>query len=533
MIDNGHIEAAERSQPLCELELELVEGDPAELYALAQQLAETLPSPPRTSARPSAATACSPTTPCARPRPGRRGWPPSSRRSDAFRIIGFDCLALWQANESGARESDDPEFIHQLRVALRRLRSALRLFSPALPADFVSRWSDGLKEAADGLGAARDLDVMLAEVLSPVAESGLADEATQRLIAMAVDRRDREKTAAREQLLAASHGRQMLALAADLYGLQSDSLVKSANLTTFARLQLTQLRKRARKRYAAAADLHPDKLHELRVSLKRLRYAIEFLLPLLPEKATVRYANELAEIQDTLGYINDEAVARSRLKAWAGKDPELRSGAAFVAGWHAPDRPPAPQHPAHPRARAVGQVPLAAMNKSSPGNLPAPDSAPSIKKEETMDLLLWRHAEAVDGLPDSTRELTERGIKQAHKVAEWLEKRRPKKLRVLVSPTTRTRQTASAFTQNFEIVPALAPGNDISSILGACGWPDAGGSVLVVGHQPELGRLAALLLSGQEADWTIKKGALWWFTNRVRDDETQTVLRAVIPADLA
>ena len=84
-----------------------------------------------------------------------------------------------------------------------------------------------------------------------------------------------------------------------------------------------------------------------------------------------------------------------------------------------------------------------------------------------MDLLLWRHAEAVDGVPDNTRELTERGIKQAHKVAEWLEKRRPKKLRVLVSPTTRTRQTASAFTQNFEIVPALAPGNDISSILGA------------------------------------------------------------------
>nr|MBP7446238.1 CHAD domain-containing protein [Zoogloea sp.] len=255
---------------------------------------------------------------------------------DAFRIIGFDCLSLWQANESGARESDDPEFIHQLRVALRRLRSALRLFGPALPAEFVERWSDGLKEAADGLGAARDLDVMLAEVLSPVAESGLADEATQRLIAMAVDRRDREKTAAREQLLAASHGRQMLALASDLYALQSDSLVKSANLTTFARLQLTQLRKRARKRYGAAADLHPDKLHELRVSLKRLRYGIEFLLPLLPEKATVRFANDIADIQETLGYLNDEAVARTRLKAWAGKDPELRSGAAFVAGWHAP-----------------------------------------------------------------------------------------------------------------------------------------------------------------------------------------------------
>jgi len=149
-----------------------------------------------------------------------------------------------------------------------------------------------------------------------------------------------------------------------------------------------------------------------------------------------------------------------------------------------------------------------------------------------MDLLLWRHAEAVDGLPDSTRELTERGIRQAHKVAAWLESRRPKKLRVLVSPTVRTRQTASAFTKDFEIVPALGPGNDISGILGACGWPDGGGSALVVGHQPELGRLASLLLSGHEADWTIKKGALWWFSNRVRGDETQTVLRAVMPADL-
>ena len=336
MIDSGNIEAKGQSRPLCELELELVEGDPRDLYALALQLAESLPLTPENVSKAERGYrlfsnhALRP----AKARPSRL----SAEQSpvDAFRIIGFDCLSLWQANESGARESDDPEFIHQLRVALRRLRSALRLFGPALPAEFVERWSDGLKEAADGLGAARDLDVMLAEVLSPVAESGLADEATQRLIAMAVDRRDREKTAAREQLLAASHGRQMLALASDLYALQSDSLVKSANLTTFARLQLTQLRKRARKRYGAAADLHPDKLHELRVSLKRLRYGIEFLLPLLPEKATVRFANDIADIQETLGYLNDEAVARTRLKAWAGKDPELRSGAAFVAGWHAP-----------------------------------------------------------------------------------------------------------------------------------------------------------------------------------------------------
>ncbi len=336
MIDNGQIEAGAHTRPLCELELELVEGDPRELYALALQLAENLPLTPENVSKAERGYrlysnhALRP----AKARPSRLAAEQSP--VDAFRIIAFDCLALWQTNESGARESDDPEFIHQLRVALRRLRSALRLFGPALPAAFVERWSQGLQDAADGLGAARDLDVMLAEVLSPVAESGLADDATQRLIAMAIDRRDREKAAAREQLLAASHGRQMLALAADLFALQSDSLVKSANLTTFARLQLSQLRKRARKRFVAAADLHPEKLHELRVALKRLRYGIEFLLPLLPEKATVRFANEIAEVQETLGYLNDEIVARNRLKAWAGKDPELRSGAAFVAGWHAP-----------------------------------------------------------------------------------------------------------------------------------------------------------------------------------------------------
>lgn len=149
-----------------------------------------------------------------------------------------------------------------------------------------------------------------------------------------------------------------------------------------------------------------------------------------------------------------------------------------------------------------------------------------------MDLLLWRHAEAVDGSPDHARELTERGIKQAHRLAGWLHEHRPKRLRVLVSPTVRTRQTASAFTEAFEVVPALGPERSVADLLAASGWPDSNGACLLVGHQPTLGRLAALLLSGTEADWTIKKGALWWFTNRVRDGETQNVLRAVVPAEL-
>lgn len=148
-----------------------------------------------------------------------------------------------------------------------------------------------------------------------------------------------------------------------------------------------------------------------------------------------------------------------------------------------------------------------------------------------MDLLLWRHAEAVEGTPDHLRELTERGHKQATKMAHWINQHKPKRLKVLVSPAMRTRQTAAAFCDDFEIVTALGPDGNVADLIAASGWPDAQGACLIVGHQPTLGRLAALLLAGAEADWTIKKGALWWFTNRVRKGESQTVLRSVTSTD--
>lgn len=157
---------------------------------------------------------------------------------------------------------------------------------------------------------------------------------------------------------------------------------------------------------------------------------------------------------------------------------------------------------------------------------------PFTEDTKIMDLILWRHAEAVDGAPDHSRALTRRGEKQARAGADWLAQRLSRTPRVIVSPTVRTRETAAAFTDVFEIIDSLGPDGNVADIIAASGWPDGGSCVLVVGHQPTLGRLAALLLSGVEADWTIKKGALWWFTNRVRNGETQTVVRAVMPPDL-
>jgi phosphohistidine phosphatase len=147
-----------------------------------------------------------------------------------------------------------------------------------------------------------------------------------------------------------------------------------------------------------------------------------------------------------------------------------------------------------------------------------------------VDLILWRHAEAEElrgATPDNERRLTERGRKQAETMAAWLRCQHMKDVRVLASPTKRALQTANALGLPVKIKPQLGVGASAADLLAAADWPDHAGATILVGHQPALGRLASLLLAGTEADWTIKKGGVWWFTNRVRHDETQTVLRAV------
>ena len=149
-----------------------------------------------------------------------------------------------------------------------------------------------------------------------------------------------------------------------------------------------------------------------------------------------------------------------------------------------------------------------------------------------MDLILWRHAEAEDGPPDLERRLTPRGHKHAQHVAEWLLQRLPAKFVVLASPARRAQETARALGVAVRTVASLAPGASVEAILKAAEWPERKSSVVVVGHQPDLGRVALHLVAGAAGDGTIKKGGLWWLTNRVRNDEAQVVVRAVMAPDL-
>ena len=148
------------------------------------------------------------------------------------------------------------------------------------------------------------------------------------------------------------------------------------------------------------------------------------------------------------------------------------------------------------------------------------------------ELILWRHAQAADGTPDLARKLTDRGVKQAREIAHWLRARLPKHTRVIVSPAERTVQTAKALTEDFEIMRDLAPDASPDAVLAAARWPDSTGAVVVVGHQPTLGLLASLLIAGQPMPWSIKKGGVWWLSHRLRGEQPQVVLRAVVSPDL-
>lgn len=148
-----------------------------------------------------------------------------------------------------------------------------------------------------------------------------------------------------------------------------------------------------------------------------------------------------------------------------------------------------------------------------------------------MDLILWRHCEAEAGEPDLGRRLTAKGQKQAERMAEWLERHLPDTCRILVSPADRAQQTAQALPRRFRTVSELGPGASVSAVLGVVNWPDSREPVLVIGHQPTLGMVASFLLSGQEAYWSIRKGSVWWLSNRARETGAGVVLKCVTSPD--
>ena len=166
-----------------------------------------------------------------------------------------------------------------------------------------------------------------------------------------------------------------------------------------------------------------------------------------------------------------------------------------------------------------------------------------------MDLILWRHADAGEPVPDPDedlqRKLSSKGEKQAARMADWLNRFLPESTRVLVSPALRCQQTAQALGRKFQTREALGPGGTVGSLLTLARWPDRREPVLIVGHQPTLGMTAALLMAGVQASaeagdapaahatpaWSVRKGAVWWLRHRERGGVAEVVLVSVRSTD--
>lgn len=152
-----------------------------------------------------------------------------------------------------------------------------------------------------------------------------------------------------------------------------------------------------------------------------------------------------------------------------------------------------------------------------------------------MELILWRHAEAEYEAPsDLKRRLTPKGRKQAEKMAKWLSAQlEGKKPCLIASGALRAQETLAALSPDFVIDPRLNPGTSPGRYLEVCNWPrDENALVIIAGHQPEIGRVASLLLAGEEQYWSVKKGAIWWFQRWERGDQIECNLRAMLTPEM-
>jgi CHAD domain-containing protein len=232
-------------------------------------------------------------------------------------------------HEAGVRTGEDPEAVHQARVATRRLRSTLRTFSSLLDPDWTDRLRDELKWLADLLGQVRDTDVLLERFNEHLATLPAADaKVGPRLLAALVDQRD----SARRRLLRA--------MATERYAVLLDDLVAAAAAPALlpgadhpaAQVMpplVTKPWKRLRKQVRKAGDDPPDdQLHQIRIRAKRARYAAEAVEPVIGQPAE-DYADAVADLQSVLGDHQDAVVGEAWLREAAGS---ARRDVALVAG---------------------------------------------------------------------------------------------------------------------------------------------------------------------------------------------------------
>ena len=342
-LDSGEIRARNRRATVSELELELVQGPASALYQLAMTMQASASLHIQTASKAKRGFVLA----------GGEGYagykaPPLSLANGVsvdetlgkiFRVCADQCAA----NHDAVLDRGDPEGVHQFRVALRRMRSALSVFKGVLSPNDVAWLGQEAERLIDLLGPARDWDVFIAETLAAVRAARPDDETLESLAAAAEEERLRAYEKA-EALRAPAHTAFLLRFGRWIetagWREHGDRALLDQPLVRIAGPLLDKRHKRVLKRGRNFEQLSDARLHQLRITLKKLRYAGEFFAAQFLDGKPRPYIRALRRLQDDLGGLNDAAVAERCLRELldarrgSGDLAALGVGAGQVIGWH-------------------------------------------------------------------------------------------------------------------------------------------------------------------------------------------------------
>jgi inorganic triphosphatase YgiF len=340
------VNARRQRAVIAEIEIELATGSAARLYDLALDLTRDLPLAVATASKAERGFALAHGHPDGWHVPLRAHAVPLAAQAaapDALRTIALDCLQQIAANAPGLLADADPEWVHQMRIGTRRLRSCLALAARYLAAEAIEPLIAEQKWLAGALGAARDWDVFATETVPPFAAQFAADPALAADIRRLRARIARQRTAARAAARAAVRSPRFQHLVLGVGALCSAPRHDAANprdraagddvptVEAFARKRLERRHRRLLQRADACTPGTREERHALRIAAKKQRYAAEFFAPLLQRKRARAYVDALAGLQDVLGRGND-AVTAARLVALVARGKDDRAATA-LRGW--------------------------------------------------------------------------------------------------------------------------------------------------------------------------------------------------------
>ncbi len=345
-IDVGEIVAGDASEPIREFEIELESGAPEQLFDLASEIRKDVPFRLATLSKASRGYALLTGD---GPQPQKYVKVKLAKDLTVEQVLTElvqHCLDHLQANEAVALKTDDTEGVHQMRVALRQLRAALRLFKSVLPEDQYGWAVAGAKWLTGELSAARAWDVFADELVRPVARLYREGQGFDTLMAAVEQARQQGRQRAHDAIGTERYTEFLLRLSA---WLSSQAWREQPVTERTARLldpigdhcaKLLQKRDRiVRKQGRDIATLSEPALHELRLAAKRLRYAVDFFESLYPKKQAKAYRKHLADLQDGFGYLNDVTASDTLVRelASAGGDqasPACAYAGGLTVGWH-------------------------------------------------------------------------------------------------------------------------------------------------------------------------------------------------------